>query len=505
MAKRSTPEPFRYRGGWRGQVTLANGHRPHADFAQKDEAADWIREQLQNKNTEHEPELGGPKTATVAQALLRYAHLYSINKGGCDAELNRINHYLSGAGIPWLRRVKDAHGKHELEHYELSEQPLGWQTHNDARRAKRAKTYALIHDLGRKRCSQVATVDLRELMTAMTNDGLKPSTIQKEIALLKHMFNMARKEWAWKGFENPCEGIKLGKSDERFVFLTEAQETALWKAISECDNPYFWPLVVCAMETTQRKDRLLNMTWENTDLKGRVMYGWSKGDNVVTHLSKHLVSVLSNLPQPHTGRVFPMTSNAVDMAWDGVRIKAGLPTLQFKDTRHLAATALARRGWTEHQLARQLGHKSTRMAAVYVNLAGNQMLELMDRTAPPVPVTQIPPPAAAPAGEIQSKRRADRVVEAIRKKWSEASTTGEPTPPAERAAAVPPQDPPTAANTPVDALKAALDERVEEAPVAQQPATPADEQPPAPVPVQVPLPSPTQSRVITVDFRKRAA
>lgn len=505
MAKRSTPEPFRYRGGWRGQVTLANGKRPHKDFAKKDEAADWIREQLQNKNTEHEPELGGPTSATVAQTMDLYAHLYSINKGGCDSELNRINHYLSGAGMPWLRRVKDAEGRYKLEHYEQSQQPSGWQAHNDARRAKRAKTYALIHELGRKRCSQVATVDLRTLMTQMKKDGLKDSTIQKEIALLKHMFNMARKEWAWKGFENPCEGIKLGKSDERFVFLTEAQEAALWKAISECDNPFFWPLVVCAMETAQRKDRLLNMTWENTDLKGRVMYGWSKGDNVVTHLSKHLVSVLSNLPEPHTGPVFPMTSNAVDMAWDGVRIKAGLPTLQFKDLRHLAATALARRGWTEHQVARQLGHKSTRMAAVYVNLAGNQMLELMDRTAAPVPVTQIPPPAAASAGELQSKRRAERVVEAIRKKWADAAKAGESSPTAEHAGEVPPEGAASPATTPVEALKAALDKRVEGATPTLQTTMPAAERPPTPTPMPMPMPSTTQACVITVDFRKRAA
>lgn len=499
MAKRSTPEPFRYRGGWRGQVTLANGKRPHKDFARKDEAADWIREQLQNNNTQHEPELGGPKSATVAQAMDLYAHLNTISKGGCDSELNRINHYLAGAGMPLLRRVEDAQGKHLLEHYEPSAQPPGWQAHNDARRAKRVETYQRIHELAQTRCSQVNTAMVRRLKTTMEREGLSDSTIQKEIALLRHMFNVARKEWSWKSFENPCEGIKLGKSNQRFVFLTEAQETALWKALSECDNPFFWPLVVCAMETAQRKDRLLNMTWENTDLVGRVMHGWSKGDNVVTHLSKHLVSVLSNLPKPHTGPVFPITSNAVDMAWDGVRIKAGLPTLQFKDLRHLAATALARRGWTEHQLARQLGHKSTRMAAVYVNLAGNQMLELMDRTAPPVPVTQIPPPAAASAEDIKSKRRADRVVDAIRKKWADATTASESSPAAEHAAPVPPEGAVNAPTTPVEALKAALDESLTDASPTQRSTMPAEEGPSAP------MPSTPQARVITVDFRKRAA
>jgi hypothetical protein len=36
--------------------------------------------------------------------LNRYAHQFTLLKGGCDAELTRINHYLVGAGLPPLRR-----------------------------------------------------------------------------------------------------------------------------------------------------------------------------------------------------------------------------------------------------------------------------------------------------------------------------------------------------------------------------------------------------------------
>ena len=45
------------------------------------------------------PELGGPGEARVADVLYRYAHEFTVIKGGRDAELGRINHYLIGAEL----------------------------------------------------------------------------------------------------------------------------------------------------------------------------------------------------------------------------------------------------------------------------------------------------------------------------------------------------------------------------------------------------------------------
>ena len=87
-------QPFRYRGGWRMQVTLKNGTRPCEDFDKYADAVQWGADQLAPaKNSQHQPELGGPTKATLAQALAFYAEHHSLLKGGVDAELNRINHY----------------------------------------------------------------------------------------------------------------------------------------------------------------------------------------------------------------------------------------------------------------------------------------------------------------------------------------------------------------------------------------------------------------------------
>ena len=433
MAKtRRMPRPFKYRGGWRIQVTLSNGKRPYRDCDTLEEAKSKIPELLA-EDTPHGPELEGPTRATLAAALNFYASQHTIAKDGYESELTRINHYLAGAKLPLLRCEESAEGQRKLTTYEPASLPSGWQAHIEKRRALRAKTYATIHELARKPCSQIKPADIRRLMTTMTSDGLSDSSVQKEIALLRHIFNVAASEWSWEGFKNPTDGFKLGKSKARFVFVTEEQKQALWHALADCDNPYFWPLVACSIASTMRKKSLLAMTWEKTDLDGRVAQVPTKTGTMVLPLSQPVVDILRGLPRHASGRVFPMSENAVDMAWDGVRIKAGIPTLQFRDLRHLGATEYARRGLNAHQLKAVLGHKTLYMAQVYVNLVHQDVLDAVDAATAGSPIVEVPPPTNGSGGEVMNGKRSERLARAVKEKLraqaksqNEAQTVDEP-------------------------------------------------------------------------------
>ena len=407
MAK--SAKPFKFRDKWRASPTLSSGKRVTRDFDRYDDAAQWIAEQLAHANAAHLPELGGPTTATLADALVFYAENYTVRKKGALSELNRINHYLEGAGKQRLRlRINETGGRY-LEKYTGRVAPAAWHQHNEARRAARTQTYRLIEELATKRCAAISTLHLRQLMTAMETEELSPSTIQKEIALLKHVFNTAESEWNWTGLKNPCVGIKLGTSVDRFVFITTENRVALRKALSECDNPYFWPLVELSLETTMRRSSLLAMQWDMTDLDGRVAVVSSKTGQVAIPLTQTAVAVLQGLPRDVSGRVFPMTPNAVACAWNGVRIKACLPALQFRDLRHVGATDFARRGVGAHQLKAILGHKTTAMANRYVNLVANDILETMDRTQPVTTAALLPPSATGSAVRLLHQKKAARL------------------------------------------------------------------------------------------------
>jgi integrase len=415
MANRKTPSPFKARGKWRAQVTLKNGSRPCKDFEKLEDAKQYIADALSNHNSEHDAKLDGPTQATLADALTYYAGVYTINKGGATAELNRINHYLEGAGRQPLRLETDEVGVKSVQETERKRGPSAFAQHNDERRSLRNATYKRISMLARKKCSAINKADIRELMSDMEREGLTKSTVQKEIALLRHMFNMAVTEWNWLNFKNPAEGIKLGKSNSRFVFLTDAQEAALWQALNECDNPFVAPWVALALETTLRPGSVNALRWDQVDLEGRVAFTPSKTGPVPVALSQAAVKVLSNMPRSGCGKVFPMSANAMDLAWDGARQKAGLPTLRLSDLRHLSATNYARRGLTAPQLQKMLGHKSMTMAQVYINLVQNDMLDALDRVESSKTVYSIAPLEDQSGQEVQRQRRSARLAEAVAK------------------------------------------------------------------------------------------
>jgi integrase len=393
-------------------VTLKNGTRPAKDFDKYDEGVKWIADQVAKADTEHLPELKGPKQASLAQALAHYAALNTITKDGYESEINRINHYLLADGIkPLLIVCKD--DKRELIERPQNTLPSAFAAHRDDRLLQRKKTYELIASLARRKCSTLCTADFRRLMVTMEQEGLSGSTIQKEIALLKHLFNVAAKEWNWLGFMNPCAGLKLSGSKQRFVFMTPQQHLALREALAQCDNPYFWPLVEICLQTTLRKGSLLAMTRTNVDINGRVAMLPGKNGTMPVALSLKAIQLLKGAPVHPSGRYFPMTSGAVESAWEGVREKINMPELQFKDLRHIGATEYARAGANSHQLQKLLGHKSTRMAEVYVNLVSTDTLDFLDRVAPTQLVYQIPQPATGTGEEILKRNRTKRLTAAL--------------------------------------------------------------------------------------------
>lgn len=420
-------KPFKYREKWRAQLTLKNGQRLTRDFptGHYDDAVRWLAEQRANADSVHEPQLGGPTQATLAQALDLYAHLYTILKGGAPAELTRINHYLEAGGLQPLQLVKEE-GGFRIEPKPRRALPRSFAAHRDERMQKRAKTYAQLAELARKPCNRIAKADIRAFMATMAQEGLSASTIQKEIALIKAMFNKAIDEWEWTTFKNPCAGIKLGGSVPRFVILSRNEREALFKALELCDNLYFWPLIKTALLTSLRRLSLLSLRWEHIDFEHRVARVGSKTGFITVPMSQTLVDVLKSVPGDQSkGYVFPISGNAVNMCWERVREKIGRPDLQFRDLRHIAATDLAKKGASSEFLRRFLQHKTSTMANIYINLTQHDMHGELDKLQRDGDIIELPPRNAADALKARQTRKTIRLVDGRRRDKESAVSDAE--------------------------------------------------------------------------------
>ena len=101
------------------------------------------------------------------------------------------------------------------------------------------------------------------------NDGkIKPkvATVNREVACLKNIFNMAIK-WK-KAFKNPVREVKLYKEPKSSMRILSRDEEKL--LLANCAD-HLKPIVLTALNTGMRKEEILGLTWDKVDFDKRLI------------------------------------------------------------------------------------------------------------------------------------------------------------------------------------------------------------------------------------------
>lgn len=377
---------------WQASV-VGGGVRRRKNFPTREKAKAWARDTESRMAGGHAPRLGGPAKVNVAGLLHEYAQHFTPHKEGWKQELARINRCLVAAGSPPLVPLDENNGRRGFRpaHEQASSQdlPRTFREYRAQRAESRARTHALRARIATTRCSSLARADIRELITTMTLDGLSASTTQKEVALLKHAFNVAVEEWNWAELDNPCRRVKLPPaSPPRDVTLSAEQEEALRIALARCENPLMLVYVELAVQTTARRKNLLRLAWSDVDLERRVVLlrKTKNGRNVPVPLTLRAVEALRHAKAHSRGeRIFDMSEESLAPAWDRAVERAGLPHLRVRDLRHIGTTRHACRLPNTQMLKAMTSHRSDAMLARYVHFAPKDVLPLLDATERPLP------------------------------------------------------------------------------------------------------------------------
>lgn len=201
---------------------------------------------------------------------------------------------------------------------------------------------------------------------------VKPSTVNREIVLLKHQFNLAI---AWgKATSNPMKGLKLFREEnypERI--LTRDEITRLLAACSD----YSRPIVMTALHTGMRKGEILGLKWGQVDLENRVItILFSKSGRVrKIPINSVLLEVLKGLKRKATGEyVFTCVrtkapAGKIQTAWLTAIRKSGIIRFRFHDLRHNFATHLVASGVDLVTVKELLGHADIKMTMRYAHSA----------------------------------------------------------------------------------------------------------------------------------------
>jgi integrase len=200
----------------------------------------------------------------------------------------------------------------------------------------------------------------------------KPATVNRELACLKHMFNVGRRglEHLPGGVpaENPVSTVKfLDEHNVRDRILTPEEFQLMVNAAPE----YFKPVLLCAYHTGMRRGEILGLTWDHVDLKRgfiRLRETDTKtGEARGVPIGRELDEVLRCLPvalDTQGARVsYVFTRNgqrikSIREVFARVCRDAGISNFVFHDLRHTAVTNLRRAGVDALTAMKITGHKT---------------------------------------------------------------------------------------------------------------------------------------------------
>lgn len=306
--------------GYRAQVYV-KGVRDSDSFRTKREADAWAAA----RETELREQISKPlgEKYTFADALIKYRNENTIKKRGKRWEEIRINAFLASPILP-------------------TSLPIG------------EVTPAVLGQWRNKRLQEVSA-----------------GTVLRDFNVLSPMFEIARKEWGWVKV-NPCvdvdrpaapphRNVLISRRSIRIMLETMGYKRGPVKSVTHSLACMF----LLALRTGMRGNELCCLTW------GRVHDGYCSLPETKTvsrdvPLSAKAMRILEQMRGFDDKLVFGMNSNTRDALFRKYRARAGLKGFTFHDSRHTAATWMARKLHIL-DLCKMFGWKDTRHALIYYN------------------------------------------------------------------------------------------------------------------------------------------
>lgn len=214
-----------------------------------------------------------------------------------------------------------------------------------------------------------------QMKSDMLRNGLSPQTINRRLAVVRRVLNVAYREWDWLT-EPLGQKIKLlsEKGMAREFYLSQEEVDQLADAVTD---PEARKIIVLAAYTGLRRGELLGMTAANWQPPYIVLNSKTKGKKPRTVPLIEPLHNLITLP-------FQVDDQTLRREFESAREKIGRPDIRFHDLRHTYASWLAKDPSIPLATLRDiLGHSNLTVTSKYAHLRGDTMNLVTGALKPP--------------------------------------------------------------------------------------------------------------------------
>lgn len=324
---------YKYKSGYRTQITLLDGRRISKSFPTEIEALSWKNEQLNDLN---QGSFVSPTDLTVGEWAYTYLETYAKPR----TVIRTYERYLSM--LPHLSPI----GNYKLQDL----RPIHIQKLLNEVKVKRGVTLVTASD----------------------------STKKKVYSLLMMIYKQAIHEGITK--VNPVLGVKTPKQEQTKVEVFTKEEIELMKVYHEPDNRNHL-IALIALATGMRLSEILGLRWIDIDFekltlsinqtvqydsKSQLVVGKTKNEKSkrTIGISQELADVILKQPQRSNfvlstidGK--PLRQSTLESWWKKFLADKGIVYKKFHALRHTHATLLVNAGIPITDISSRLGHSKT--------------------------------------------------------------------------------------------------------------------------------------------------
>lgn len=236
---------------------------------------------------------------------------------------------------------------------------------------------------GHKKMIEFCREDFVHFQSMMISKGAKPGTVNRTMALVKYIFNLAVR-WEILMVSPVAKIRKLADNTVIERYLSEEETLRLFEELRKCKSKVMADLIEFLILTGARRGEAVHALWEDMDFENKI---WKiplskSGKTRYIPLSEAALDVLYRrktnnddniyvFPSPKTGKPYIW----IHGTWDRIRIKAGLPDVRMHDLRHNFASILINSGRTLYEVQKLLGHNDSSTTERYAHLAKDTLSE----------------------------------------------------------------------------------------------------------------------------------
>lgn len=233
------------------------------------------------------------------------------------------------------------------------------------------------------------TIDvINQYCSLRTLSGVKNSTINREITIMRSAFTFFLKHNYHANFKNVFLGFRLFEEDFIPKYLNEVQCRKLLFFAKKYPNPMLHDYILLLLNTGCRSGEILSLKWDSVYIDERyiiIRNSLSKnGKTIYKPLNLDSVFALARMKvtasegdhvffNTKTGK--PYTS--FRRGFKAISNRIGVPELRIHDLRHTFASFLVQKGVPIYQVSTLLGHSDTRITQRYAHIAPDKLHEAM--------------------------------------------------------------------------------------------------------------------------------